>query len=170
MLVNGNASLHSTNSRGPLCSVFPLAFPSGISNTVRSVEAKRTLQAYHLRPGSSNNGRGRAREIARDTTHQTENVGGRVNGRKRKLKWQRLRAFPQPLGYNAHGVPTVAGGRKRLRCPFLAKNPLLRCKCTMGCDPSAHIFSCAVCFLKVVFTTFLFSPKKSGLHPKVTFA
>ena len=55
-------------------------------------------------------------------------------------------------------LQVVAGDHKRLRCPFLAKNPLSRAprKCTMGCDPTAHIFSCALCSLKVIFTTFLF--------------
>ena len=48
------------------------------------------------------------------------------------------------------GVPTIAGGRRQsqaLEMPFFGQKPLLRapCNCIMACDPSMHIFSCALC-------------------------
>ena len=66
----------------------------------------------------------------------------------------------------------ATGGRKRWRCSFLAKNPLLRAprKCTMGCDPSTHIFSCALCHESSFHRIFILTEKKTVLHPKVTVA
>ena len=61
---------------------------------------------------------------------------------------------------------TVAGGRKRLRCPFLAKNPLLRAprNCTMACDPSTHMFSCALCHESSFHHIFILT-EKNGFVP-----
>ena len=64
----------------------------------------------------------------------------------------------------------VAGGCKRLRCPFLAKNPRLRAprKVTMGCDPSTHMFSCALCHESSFHHIFIltkktvFAPESNG--------
>ena len=49
----------------------------------------------------------------------------------------------------------VASGRRQsqaLEMPFFAGNPLLRCN-TMGCDPSADIFSCALCHESSFYNT-----------------
>ena len=71
----------------------------------------------------------------------------------------------------------VADGRRRSQAvagaedaPFLAKTPLLRAprKCTMGCDPSTHIFSYALChestFHHILFLTekTVFAPESNG--------
>ena len=55
----------------------------------------------------------------------------------------------------------VAGGRRRLRCPFLAKNPSFEAprKCTMGCDPSTYIFSCALCHESTFDNIFILTEK-----------
>ena len=61
----------------------------------------------------------------------------------------------------------VAGGRKRLRCPFLARNPLLRvpCSSTAACDPSTHIFSCALCHESSFHQNFILT-EKNGFVPE----
>ena len=92
---------------------------------------------------------------------------------------QRTHALPTPAGEKVDedllGVPSVASGRrrsqavgrKRLRCPFLAKNPLLRAprNCTMACDPSTHIFSCALCHESSFHHIFILTEKK-GFVPE----
>ena len=60
----------------------------------------------------------------------------------------------------------VAGGRKHLRCPFLAKNLLLRapCNCTMACDPSTPL-PCALCHENSFHHIFILT-KKNGFAPE----
>ena len=99
-----------------------------------------------------------------------EGLRGRITHRPCRNLWC---PWPWAMGGVQHHLvqPTVASGRSRsqaLEMPFLATNPLLRAprNCTTACDPSTHIFSCALCHESSFHHIFILTEKKRFSTPK----